>query len=98
MQSKKKTILIVDDVSAMRALFTRFLKLDGYDVVEAGSGEEALKLAEVSHFDGILLDLNLPGIDGIETCRHLRVLSKYMITPILIITATDKNAALSSAF
>lgn len=99
MQSEKnKTILIIDDVSAIRALFTRFLKLDGYEAIEAESGEDAIKLAGENHFDGILLDLHMPGIDGIETCRRLRALKEHEFTPILVITSDDKNATLSEAF
>ena len=95
---KKKTILIIDDVTAIRELFSRFLRTDSYDVVEAETGEDALKLAEGSHFDGILLDLNMPGIGGIETCRRLRELKRYKFTPIIIITSEEKNAILSQAF
>lgn len=94
----KKTILIIDDVSSIRALFARFLKLCGYDSVEAESGEEALRLAAERQFDGILLDLNMPNMSGIETCRRLRELKDYEITPILIITSSDSNATLSEAF
>jgi class 3 adenylate cyclase len=95
---KKKTILVIDDVSAIRELFSRFLRTDGYDVVEAETGEDALKIAEGSHFDGILLDLNMPGIGGIETCRRLRGLRRHKFTPVLIITSEEKNATLSQAF
>ncbi len=93
-----KTILIVDDVTAIRQLFTAYLKKAGYKTVEAESGEEALKLAEENHFDGILLDLNLTGIDGLETCRRLRAMEAYRFSPILIVTAADKTAILSEAF
>ena len=95
---KNKKILIIDDVSSIRALFARFLKLDGYETVEAESGEEALKLAQEIRFDGILLDLNMPGIDGLETCRKLRALKGYKITPILVVTSNDKTSILSDAF
>ena len=95
---KKKRILIIDDVPAIRDLFTRYLNVDGYDVVTAESGEQGLQLAAQSEFDGILLDLNMAGISGIETCRRLRALTNYKFTPILIITAADKNAILSEAF
>ena len=78
-----KTILIVDDVTAIRQLFTAYLKKAGYKTVEAESGEDALKLAEQNHFDGILLDLNLTGIDGLETCRRLRAMDAYRFSPIL---------------
>lgn len=96
--TQNKTILIIDDVSAIRQLFTSYLRKDGYDTVEAESGEEGLKLAEQSHFDGILMDLNMPGIGGIETCRRLRAIKGYSFTPILIVTAADKNATLLEAF
>lgn len=96
--TQNKTILIIDDVAAIRQLFTSYLRKDGYDTVEAESGEEGLKLAEQSHFDGILMDLNMPGIGGIETCRRLRAIKGYSFTPILIVTAADKNATLLEAF
>ncbi|MGD8408338.1 MAG: response regulator [Thiohalophilus sp.] len=95
---KNKKILIIDDVSSIRALFARFLKMDGYETVEAGTGEDALKLAQETRFDGILLDLNMPGIDGLETCRKLRALKGYKITPILVVTSSDKTSILSDAF
>jgi adenylate cyclase len=100
MQSDKqsKTILIVDDVPAIRALFTRYLRNDGYNTVEVETGEQALDQAEKTQFDGILLDLNMPGIDGIETCRRLRAMEMHRVTPILIITSADKNTTLSEAF
>lgn len=99
MQSQQsKTILIVEDVSAMRDLFSRFLKHDGYTVVKAESGEAALKLAGEMHFDGFLLDVTMPGIGGIETCRRLRELYDYRFTPILFITSADNTATLAEAF
>lgn len=93
-----KTILVIDDVASIRQLFTAYLKKAGYQVVEAESGEDALKLAQKNSFDGVLLDLNLTGIDGIETCRRFRTMEAYRFTPILIVTATDKTATLSEAF
>jgi adenylate cyclase len=93
-----KKILIIEDVPAMRELFSRYLKRDGFDVVEAESGEEAIHLAEQTQFDGILLDVNMPGISGIETCRRLRAFPAYSFTPILIITSEDNNSTLSAAF
>jgi len=99
MQSQKnKRILIIDDVQAIRDLFKHYLNVDGYEVVEAENGETGLQLAGQSEFDGILLDLNMPGIGGIETCRRLRALDNYQFTPILIITAADKTDMLSQAF
>jgi len=95
---KKKQILIIDDAQPIRSLFSHYLTIDGYDVVEAESGEQALQLAKESTFDGILLDLNMPGVGGIETCRRLRELDKYQFTPILVVTAEDRSATLTEAF
>ena len=98
LQEEKKTILIIDDVPAIRQLLSSYLKKAGYMTSEAESGEEALRLAENTQFDGILLDLNLNGIDGIEACRRFRAMEQYRFTPILIVTATDKTSTLSEAF
>jgi class 3 adenylate cyclase len=79
-------------------MFKRYLERDGYKTVLANSGEQALEMATNADFAGILLDLNMPGIDGIETCHRLRALENHSITPILIVTATDESVALSRAF
>ena len=92
------TILIVDDQSTTRVLLRLYLQSDGYDVVEAETGEEAIRLAEASTFAGILLDLGMPGIDGIETCRRLRSVAQHKVTPILIVTAAAENEGLQDAF
>ncbi|MEJ2360163.1 MAG: adenylate/guanylate cyclase domain-containing protein [Gammaproteobacteria bacterium] len=93
-----KRILIIDDVPAIRELFKHYLIIDNYDVLEADSGEAGLEMAAQHEFDGILLDLNMPGLSGIEVCRRLRTLDKYQFTPILVITAADKTTILSQAF
>lgn len=93
-----KTILVVDDQPTTRLLLKQFLKTDGYETVEAASGEEAVSLAEETDFDGILLDFKMSGIDGIETCRRIRAIEKHKVTPILIITVADEDAVLNEAF
>lgn len=97
-QLQPKTILIVDDQAMTRMLIKQFLKRDDYQAVEAASGEEAIRLASNSKFEGILLDLQMSGIDGIETCRQIRLLPQHNVTPVLIVTATDQDEALSDAF
>ena len=93
-----KTILVVDDQPTARLLLKQFLKSDGYETVEAASGEEAVRLAEETDFAGILLDYKMSGIDGIETCRRIRAIIKHKVTPILIITVADEDAVLNEAF
>jgi two-component system KDP operon response regulator KdpE len=96
--SHSSNILIIDDVSTMRELYSRYLKKDGFVAVEAESGEEAVKLAEDSDFAGILLDLNMPGMHGVETCRRIRAIKRHKFTPILIVTSEDKTSSFIKAF
>jgi DNA-binding response OmpR family regulator len=65
-------IMVVDDDSSVRRMLSQYLKLEGYDVLEAESGEQALSYARDSASDLILLDIEMPGIDGLETLRRLR--------------------------
>jgi DNA-binding response OmpR family regulator len=64
-----------------------FFTLKGYEVVLAANGEQALELAESEMPKAILLDINMPGIDGMETCRRLRADEKTRLIPIILITA-----------
>ena len=80
-------VLIVDDEPAVRAALDRALRLDGYDVALAADGREALdRVAEMRH-DAVVLDVAMPGIDGLEVCRRLRDAGDR--TPVLMLTARD---------
>src|SRR3954465_1416970 len=80
-------VLIVDDEPAVRAALDRALRLDGYDITLAADGREALdSLADARH-DAVLLDVAMPGIDGLEVCRRLRDAGDR--TPVLMLTARD---------
>jgi two-component system KDP operon response regulator KdpE len=80
-------ILLVDDESAIRrALRPPLLEL-GFQVVEASRGEDALQMLRTGAFDVVLLDVNMPGIGGIETLRRMRALAPRM--PILMLTVRD---------
>jgi two-component system KDP operon response regulator KdpE len=80
-------ILLVDDESAIRRALRPPLVELGFQVVEASRGEEALQLMRAGAFDVVLLDVNMPGIGGIETLRRLRALAPRL--PILILTVRD---------
>ena len=82
-------ILVVDDEWELRNLLTEFLTGDGYDVIQASNGEEALELAEKEEPQVILLDVNMPGIDGIEVCRRLKEEDKTRFIPIIMVTALE---------
>jgi two-component system KDP operon response regulator KdpE len=82
-------ILVVDDeMSIRRALHTTLEKL-GFKVVEAARGEEALSLVRTNPFDAVLLDINMPGMNGIETCKSMRRL--FPRIPILMLTVRDSE-------
>jgi two-component system KDP operon response regulator KdpE len=82
-------ILIVDDESAIRrALRPPLLEL-GFQVMEASRGEEALQTLRGSVFDVVLLDVNMPGIGGIETLRRIRAFAPRL--PVLVLTVRDQE-------
>ena len=84
---QKPKVLVVEDDQPIRASIRRALAYEGYAVSEAEDGESALDIIRLSPPDLILLDLNLPGIDGIEVCRRIREAGDVM--PIMMITARD---------
>jgi two-component system, OmpR family, KDP operon response regulator KdpE len=77
-------ILVVDDELSIRRSLRTALGGLGFDVVEAARGEEALSLLRTAEFDALLLDMNMPGIGGLETCKRIRKLWKRL--PILMVT------------
>ncbi len=85
----KEQILVVEDDRRIRDLLRRGLIFEGYSVDVAEDGETALKLAREKLPDVVVLDLMLPGIDGLEVCRRLRAVSDM---PIIMLTARDAVA------
>ena len=81
-----QTILIVDDEPQIRRVMLATLTSQGYAVVEAKSGEEALERIRHERADLIILDVNLPGISGLETCREIRASSDV---PIIMLTVRN---------
>ena len=80
------TILLVDDEESVQRLLTFPLEKEGFRVVQASDGEEALKCFANDDIDLVVLDLMLPKLDGLEVCRRLRAES---IVPIIMLTARD---------
>ena len=80
-------VLVVDDEWTIRDVLSQFLTEKGYEVILASHGEEAIELAEKENPDVILLDVRMPGIDGIETCRRLKEEDKTRSVPVIMITA-----------
>ncbi|NBU65542.1 MAG: DNA-binding response regulator [Chloroflexia bacterium] len=73
------TVLVVDDETSLRELIRAYLERDGYTVVEASTGKEALASAALHNPDIIVLDLMIPEIDGTEVCRRIRSSSDVYI-------------------
>jgi DNA-binding response OmpR family regulator len=86
MPDSSSTILLVDDEDAIQQLLTYPLQRDGYRVVQARDGEEALARFAEETVDLVVLDIMLPRIDGLEVCRRLRATSTV---PIIMLTARD---------
>ncbi|MEJ2696542.1 MAG: response regulator [Candidatus Sulfobium sp.] len=85
--SMKNKILIVDDDRLIRQLLSLILRSAGYSVVEAVNGEDALdKLKEIA-IDLVITDLRMPGIDGIELTRELRMNPEYEYVPVIMLTS-----------
>src|SRR3954447_21612608 len=80
-------VLIVDDEPAVRAALERALRLDRYEVELAGDGREALDRIAEMRLDAVVLDVTMPGIDGLDVCRRLREAGDR--TPVLMLTARD---------
>ena len=92
-----KTILVVDDTAVPRVLVADMLRQAGMEVVEADSGEQALKLAQAKRIDAFRLDVRLPDKNGIEVCRELRAMDRYRTAPIIFVSAVDQREVLQWA-
>jgi len=85
--AEQRQLLVVDDDPAVTSLLRRGFSYEGYDVRAAASGDEALQLAGEELPDLVVLDLMMPGLDGLEVCRRLRAADPEL--PILMLTARD---------
>jgi DNA-binding response OmpR family regulator len=83
------TVLVVDDEPIVREVVVRYLARDGHDTVEAGDGNAARQLIESADPDIVVLDVMLPGTDGLELCRWIRGRSEL---PVIMLTARGEEA------
>lgn len=88
----RETILIVDDEEDIIELIKYNLKTEGYIILSAGTGEQAIKTAKQSLPDLIVLDLMLPGIDGLEVTRYLKNHDRTADIPIVMVTAKGEES------
>ena len=89
-----KKVLAVDDSPTYLHALAGAVRAEGYDVVLASSGEEALEVLALHPVDCILLDLMMPGIGGEETCRRVKAASGIRDTPVIMLTALEDREAL----
>jgi len=93
----RKKILAVDD--SMTALeIERAILGKAFEVTTASSGEESIGRARQERPDLVLMDLEMPGIDGFEACRRLRAEAQTRTTPIILVTSHSEQECLESAF
>lgn len=95
---KKPLILIVDDTPANLQLLADILKEKGYEVRVAPSGQLALDLIQRIPPDLILLDINMPQMDGYEVCRRLKANTKWKVIPVIFISALEEEQAIIRSF
>jgi len=92
------TILVADDDATTLTVLSRMVELDGHKVLTADRGEKCLFLALEKDIDAFLIDINMPGLSGIEICRRLRAMDVYKVTPVILITSMDEEEKLQEAF
>ncbi|HWQ71398.1 MAG TPA: response regulator transcription factor [Desulfitobacteriaceae bacterium] len=86
-----RTILIIDDDELIRELLCYNLEKEGYRVIAAKDGAQALDLLTREQPDLIILDLMLPGIDGLEVCRQIRFNTRFLEVPLIMLTAKGEE-------
>ena len=86
-----KTILVVDDMQAQRNLITGYLEQEGYQVVTAENGNDALKKAAAKTPDLVITDLVMPEMSGLEFCRKLKKNPQTASVPVIACTTKDRD-------
>jgi DNA-binding response OmpR family regulator len=84
-------ILVADDEQEIRNLLDHFLKGQGYEVILASDGNEALKLASEKNPQVIILDIKMPGLDGLEVCKRLKEKEQTKLIPVIVVTGFEDN-------
>jgi putative two-component system response regulator len=90
--TRRSCVLVVDDTESVRSLFRKLLSTDGHDVVAAADGAAALEAVQRHRPDVVLLDVDMPTMDGLEVCRRLKADPGTRLTPVVMVTGqTDLN-------
>lgn len=97
-KAQNTTILVVDDVTDNLILISLALQNNGYRVLTAKSGEEAIKIAQIARPDLILMDIAMPGVDGLTATRRLRKHPELQHLPVIALTAFETLGFRQAAF
>ena len=89
------TILLVEDDAKLRTILTEFLELNGFAILGVGSGEEALRTLAAVSPRVVLLDIKMPGMNGLDTLRHIRVQHPHL--PVIFTTHVDEEETMEEA-
>ena len=84
--TRRTRVLVADDTESVRALFRKLLAAEGHDVIAVADGVEALAAIEKQHPDIVLLDVQMPRMDGLEVCRRLKSDPATRLTPVVLVT------------
>ncbi|MCD6178335.1 MAG: response regulator [Bacteroidales bacterium] len=95
---QKNTILIVDDIQSNLILLNKILTDEGYNVISAPNGDDAIKLAQENKLDLILLDIMMPKKDGFTVFEELKTFEKTANTPVIFITVINNDTDTLKAF
>ncbi|HBH24814.1 MAG TPA: histidine kinase [Cytophagales bacterium] len=91
--SEKKKVLIAEDSSVIQNLTKKILQIQNYDISSAKNGNQVMEMVQKEDYDIILMDINMPGLDGMECSRRIRQMDdpKKKDVPIVAITGNAKN-------
>lgn len=96
--TEQQLVVVVDDNRTIRLMTRKLLEEVGFNVVEADNGEQAMEIIPKLHPDAILLDIEMPGVNGFAVCKELRKLPEFRYTPIMMVTRHDDPESISKAF
>lgn len=97
-RKSKPVVLTVDDDPAMRLMLAESLDQTGYEVVEAGTGEEAIEQIRARAPDAVLMDVRMPGMNGFEACATIRKLPDCSRLPVVMVTGLDDMESIEQAY
>lgn len=94
---KQPTILVADDQPGLRMLLDMLLSLDGYEVVTVEDGKQVLEYLKSHTPSLMILDVNMPFVDGIDICRRVRGIERLKRVPVIILTASKDDGVMTAA-